>query len=81
MKTMGGCEVLRELDLPKGQTPEVSEGEFAWELPVKPGHWIILATLDGDTGRELLDYASDPTKGEAQREMALEFFNKATGIS
>ncbi|KKN58729.1 hypothetical protein LCGC14_0549070 [marine sediment metagenome] len=80
MSTMGGCKMLRELDLPQGQTPEVSEGEFAWEIPVSPGHWVILAVPEGTAGRELLDYANDTTNGESQRELVQNFFDAAVGI-
>ena len=69
--TMGGCEVLREFYLPPGQVPlYTNPGEFAWELPAKPGRWLILAypANEDETLALLQLIVGDPETDDTQRE-------------
>jgi hypothetical protein len=40
--SMGEHKILREINLPAERRPITSPNEFAWQVPAKPGTWMIL---------------------------------------
>ncbi len=77
---MGDCEVVRSVDLPLGESPDVGEDEFCWELPARRGHWIVLKKPSREAVESLRDYTTDIGNPEPLRDVAEEFFRMATGI-